>query len=482
MRLKHSTRRDFIGSAAMAAAGFGAMGGCASPVASAAGGRWYRGQLHTHTFWSDGLAFPEEAVMWYKSRGYHFLSLTDHNQFQRNPNRWSRVFSEDGETPDGKKKRKKRGSLTEKHFNRYLKAFPDAEVRTGEDGVRQVRLKTFEELSAKFERSGEFLLMPGMEASRYVKHADGAVRYLHMNYINLPGLLDSYRQKGLREEIADRTVEKAIADHFAETETLAGRFARKHLFILNHPLWVWYDIPPLALVENHQVRFFELCNSGSNYEPPQGVPADGFDGDRFWDVVNAFRARRGQPLLYGVGTDDTHYYHGEPYHMGLPGDAWVSVRSDSLDADSLIGAMECGDFVACAGLEVDDVVFDAVRGKLEVFVAAKPGKRRTVRFIVTKKDFSEVPVKTIDVVPSKPTADKVRLRRKMEIYDSLIGMVAKTMEGGVGEALRASYSMKNDDLYVRARIEEDGTPVCPVHLHPKRLVAWTQPFVIEYGG
>ena len=70
----------------------------------------------------------------------------------------------------------------------------------------------------------------------------------------------------------------------------------------------------------------------------------------------------------------------------------------------------------------------------------------------------------------------------MEIYDSRIGMVAKTMEGGVGEALRASYSMKNDDLYVRARIEEDGTPVCPVHLHPKRLVAWTQPFVIEYGG
>ena len=475
MRLKHSTRRDFIGNA-MAAAGFGAMGGCASPVASAAGGRWYRGQLHTHTFWSDGRAFPEEAVMWYKSRGYHFLSLTDHNQFQRNPNRWIRVFPEDAKPLDGKKNRRRKGPLSEKHLDRYLKAFPDAEVRTGEDGIRQVRLKTYGELAAKFERPGEFLLMPGMEASRYVKYADGAVRYLHMNYINLPGLLHSYRQKGLREEIADRAVEKAIADHFAETEALAGEFARKYLFILNHPLWVWYDIPPSALVENHQVRFFELCNSGSNHCPPDCVPGDGFDGDRFWDVVNAFRARSGQPLLYGVGTDDTHYYHGEPYKMGQPGDAWISVRANSLNADSLISAMNRGDFVACAGIGVDDVVFSPVTSTLEVSVAASPGKVRTIHFIVTKKDFSGKPLKTFSVTPSTPTADKVRLRRKLDIYDSRIGMTVKSAQSGVGKTLRASYTMAADDLYVRARIEEDGVPVCPVHLHPRKLVAWTQPY------
>ena len=42
-------------------------------------GRWYKGNLHTHTLWSDGNHFPEMVVDWYASRGYDFLALTDHN-------------------------------------------------------------------------------------------------------------------------------------------------------------------------------------------------------------------------------------------------------------------------------------------------------------------------------------------------------------------------------------------------------------------
>jgi predicted transcriptional regulator len=41
-----------------------------------------------HTRWSDGKAFPEEAVMWYKSRGYNFIGISDHNLFQDNPNKF----------------------------------------------------------------------------------------------------------------------------------------------------------------------------------------------------------------------------------------------------------------------------------------------------------------------------------------------------------------------------------------------------------
>src|SRR5690349_10066974 len=41
--------------------------------------RWWKGNLHTHTFWSDGDDFPEMVAEWYRTHGYHFLALTDHN-------------------------------------------------------------------------------------------------------------------------------------------------------------------------------------------------------------------------------------------------------------------------------------------------------------------------------------------------------------------------------------------------------------------
>jgi hypothetical protein len=41
--------------------------------------RWYKGNTHTHTRYSDGDSPPEVVVDWYESHGYDFLFLTDHN-------------------------------------------------------------------------------------------------------------------------------------------------------------------------------------------------------------------------------------------------------------------------------------------------------------------------------------------------------------------------------------------------------------------
>ena len=41
--------------------------------------RWWKGNTHTHTFWSDGQDYPEMVVKWYKQHGYNFLTLSDHN-------------------------------------------------------------------------------------------------------------------------------------------------------------------------------------------------------------------------------------------------------------------------------------------------------------------------------------------------------------------------------------------------------------------
>ena len=40
---------------------------------------WFKGNLHTHSYWSDGDDFPEEIMDWYKSNGYQFVALSDHN-------------------------------------------------------------------------------------------------------------------------------------------------------------------------------------------------------------------------------------------------------------------------------------------------------------------------------------------------------------------------------------------------------------------
>jgi hypothetical protein len=48
------------------------------PAAFAFSGHWFRGNLHTHSDRSDGMASVEEVVAAYRSAGYDFLALTDH--------------------------------------------------------------------------------------------------------------------------------------------------------------------------------------------------------------------------------------------------------------------------------------------------------------------------------------------------------------------------------------------------------------------
>ena len=479
-----TTRRDFLRSAAALAAltGFGALPGFATAVRTGGGAtrkRWYKGNLHTHTFWSDGKAFPEVSIDWYRSRGYNFLGLSDHNVFQDDPDRWIGLIGNDEKDvkPDWAKNRPPRFlyNARRRYFDIYRTAFPDVVTRTGADGRTEVRLSTFAELSQRFNMPGEFLLLPDVEATRVVDYADGRSHQLHMNYVNLPELLPSFAAPDFERKVRDVPLPAFLAAHHREVASRSAARGCRSLFILNHPIWMWYDVGPEVLIETPDVRFFEVCNGGASFKEAEGLPDDGLDTDRLWDVVNAFRARRGYPLIHGIGTDDTHHYCGEDRYMCIPGNAWVRVRAESLDAGSLIDAMVRGDFVTCEGLEPDDVSFDPSAGRLEVAVGAGVAPR-TVRFIVSKRDFSEKPVGKVTVRPAKHR-DSMRYQREIAFYDDRIGRVAKTVEIPAGEAARVGYTLADDDLYVRARIEEKGETVCKASLHPKGLrCAWTQPY------
>src|SRR3954449_11385911 len=112
--------------------------------------RWFKGNLHTHSLWSDGNDYPEMIADWYARHGYHFLALSDHNILSQGP-RWMSVAEAD-------KRAKGDG------FARYRERFGDAWVETRTvGGARQVRLKPLGEFRHLFEQPGRFLMIQGEE-------------------------------------------------------------------------------------------------------------------------------------------------------------------------------------------------------------------------------------------------------------------------------------------------------------------------------
>ena len=43
---------------------------------------WYKGNLHMHSYWSDGHDFPEMIAEWFKNAGYDFIAFTEHDRHQ----------------------------------------------------------------------------------------------------------------------------------------------------------------------------------------------------------------------------------------------------------------------------------------------------------------------------------------------------------------------------------------------------------------
>src|SRR6478609_9180140 len=97
---------------------------------------WYKGNLHTHSYWSDGDEFPEMVMDWYKTHGYQFVSLSDHNLLARGE-KWKLI---------SKSKTFKKG------FENYLAKYGDQWVTYRIDTGRvRVKLKTYAEYKPLFE-------------------------------------------------------------------------------------------------------------------------------------------------------------------------------------------------------------------------------------------------------------------------------------------------------------------------------------------
>ena len=85
---------------------------------------WYRGNMHTHSHWSDGDDYLESIASWYQTAGYQFLVFTDHNVLA-DKERWVEISKTKGK---------------QAAFDKLKQQFPDwLEVRTVE-GRHEVHL------------------------------------------------------------------------------------------------------------------------------------------------------------------------------------------------------------------------------------------------------------------------------------------------------------------------------------------------------
>lgn len=309
---------------------------------------WYKGNLHTHSLWSDGDDYPEMVVNWYKSRGYNFIGLTEHNKIEEGPN-WITVKPE-----------------TRKAFNKYLDKYGSLVEFWDWPNDMKVRLKTLEEYRGLFEEKGKFMLFQSEEITSNLN-----MNPLHICATNVKYVISAQYAKS-NTEIIQKTVNQVAAQR---KET-----GWKTIMSLNHPNFGW-SVTAADIIPVQGLRFFEVHNGAPQTHNYGNEVND--STEVIWDKVNMQYYKQGRPLLLGLGVDDTHSYHEIKVEGNLPGRSWIMVNAATLEPDAIIDAMEAGRFYASTGVVLEELSFDprkiAIRVKKEDTVTYK------IQFIGVRK-------------------------------------------------------------------------------------------------
>jgi len=391
----------------------------------ATAGTWWRGNTHTHTLWSDGDDFPEAVADWYKRNGYHFLAITDHNTLAADE-RWFPIPLQ--------------GAAREAH-TRYRERFGASWVEERRSGdTLLVRLKRFPEYRARVEEGGRFILVPGEEITQYLNR-----RGAHMNALNLAEPVSEQQGTTLIEMF------RKDLDSLRAQERRTGR---EIVAVLNHPNFLWSQTAE-DLLELPDLRFFEVYNG----HPLVNILGDSLrpSTERIWDIVLTRRLTSGGNIIYGVATDDAHDYQRFAPGQRNPGRGWVMVRALSLVADSLMRAMERGDFYGSTGVTLTQLRREGPRVTLAI--EGEPGVTYTTQFVGTRRGYDTVSVAVRD-------SAGVPVTRR---YSGDVGAVLAEVRGTT-----ASYTMRGDEIYVRARILS-SKPKASFSYSGEMEMAWTQP-------
>ncbi len=391
--------------------------------------KWYRGNIHTHSLWSDGDDYPEMIAAWYKEHGYQFLAFTDHN-ILHTTERWTDV-----ERNKGKRRA----------YDKLKAKFGDWVDEREKDGRLEVRLKRFDEVRGRLAEPGRFLLIQGEEISDRFGQLP-----IHLNTTNVKELVPPMRGKS----VAD-TIQNNVNAVNAQRE----RTGQPMIVHLNHPNF-GYAVTAEDLMGIEGDKFFEVYNGHPGVH--NSGNAEHASTERLWDIVLAKRLGELKlPVMFGLATDDGHNYHNIPSRGSEPGRGWIMVLADDLAPERLIQAMEAGRFFASSGVALAKV--ESSPKGLKVQVEPEEGVTYTIDFLGTKQSAN---------LQGEPVLDKDgKPVRATRIYSDAIGQVFASVQG-----TEAAYEFEGDELYVRARVTSSKKHPNPSEPGEYER-AWTQPAV-----
>ena len=385
--------------------------------------KWFKGNLHTHTFWSDGDAPPEITIDWYKNNGYDFLALSDHNILSISE-KWIKVYDKDpGGWPP---------SMTKAKLNDVQNKFGSEWVNTRiNNDTLEMQLATLDKLKIKFESANEFILIQSEEISDVYEKTP-----IHINATNIAEFIPPQGGNSIFD-VLQRNI-NAVREQREST----GQAMIAHI---NHPNYEW------ALLSEHLINiqgdsFFEvynghpLVNNWGNNERPST--------DKMWDMVLTMRINRNYAPMYGLAVDDAHAYYKYKIGKANPGRGWVMVKAKKLNADSIISSLESGNFYSTTGVLIKKIDYNYQ--SYLIHINEKPGITYTTQFIGSPFNFDSLDDNNKEI-------GKILFETEMN---------------------PAKYNFTGEEMYVRAKIISDKIQDNP-YSEGDLEMAWTQPVVLK---
>lgn len=407
--------------------------------------RWWKGNSHTHSWWSDGDAPPEVIADWYKRNGYDFLVISDHNIMQQGV-KWYPI----DEPP-------RKPEQVRAAYEEYVEMFGSDWVETRQvEGNLEVRLKTLDDFSTLFEEAGGFIFIKGEEITdRFEAHP------VHMNGVNLAEYIPPQGGDSVPDTIQNN-LDAVVAQQEAHGQPMVAH--------LNHPNFHYAQTAEDFFQINHKPGdgFFEMYNGHSgvdNYGDDQHVSTE-----RMWDIVLSKRLGEfDRSVIYGVATDDAHDHMAWGVGKTNPGRGWMMVRSRFLSPNQIAAAIKRGDFYNSTGVELR--MLEVTDGHIELAIEPKADTEYRIEFVGTRQNAELEPVESVK--ERHDHRDNFDHQHKtIHRYSDDIGTVLKTVEGD-----RASYQVTGDEIYVRARVISSRRQDNP-YAEGDVEKAWTQPLVV----
>lgn len=257
-------------------------------------GNWYKGNTHTHTNAFDGFSPVEDVVKLYKDANYDFLTITDHNLFK--------VYEE---------------------FNSENFLMLNATELTY--GVEIDDLDLLEQLNTKV-KNGELSQEEMLQDVQQFTIKD-------INPSRVPHVIAIARDKDMKEW------NNISSKKFVEIQAMIDLANEKNcLSIIAHPCWSKLnlkDLEPLkdfTAIEVYNHVCEEIFAGGNSSE--------------IWDqMLNAGMK------VNAIACDDTH-----DISVSLGG--YIMVKSEKLDYESIIEAIENGDYYSTMGPEIKNVTVE----------------------------------------------------------------------------------------------------------------------------